>query len=226
MKARNTGDIRVTRPYNDQFYSLIIFLKQHNVNFIPSDIYSLYVPKLVPGRRVGSIMKTSIMDVRKFDKYHQIFIDKLFDDRYTFNLQSANPNMEVSKIQTFWKKNKTRKSHKLFKNDALLSRYTSSTAITDVLNNLDKLRTTKMLKTQKETQQSKFDRDIHDINTRRTLEIENRRKDYLAAKKIQRLFKTYKNKKRNSINSSSRKRKSSAAKKIQRKFRSFTQKRK
>ena len=223
MKARNTGDTRVTRPYNDQFYSLIIFLKQHNVDFIPSDIYSLYVPKLVPGRRVGSIMRTSIMDVRKFDKYHQIFIDKLFDDRYTFNLQSANPNMEVSKIQTFWKKNKTRKSHKLFKNDALLSRYTSSTAITDVLNNLDKLATKTMLTTQKKTQQAKFDRDIRDINTRRTLEMENKRKEYLAAKKIQKMFKTHK--KRTSINSSSRKRKSSAAKKIQRKFRSFTKKR-
>jgi hypothetical protein len=130
--------------------------------------------------------------------------------------------MAVSKIKTFWKKNKSRKDNKLFRNDAMLSRYMASNAITDTLNNFDKLTSKKMLK----TQQSKFDRDIHDINTRRTLEIENRRNQHLASKKIQRLFKTYKNKKRNSINSSSRKRKSSAAKKIQRKFRSFTQKRK
>jgi hypothetical protein len=223
MKASNTGNISVTRPYNDNFNSLLIFLKQHNVNFIPSDIYSLYVPKLVPGRLVNPITKTIMMDVRKLDRYHEIFLDKLFNDRYTFNLQSTtDPNMAVSKIKTFWKKNKSRKDNKLFRNDAMLSRYMASNAITDTLNNFDKLTSKKMLK----TQQSKFDRDIHDINTRRTLEIENRRNQHLASKKIQRLFKTYKNKKRNSINSSSRKRKSSAAKKIQRKFRSFTQKRK
>ena len=244
MRATNSGNVQVNtytkRPYNDTFCRLIDFLKNKDVEFIPSDIYSLQVPKLIPGRRIDPRMKTITMDVIKLDRYHQVFIDKLFDDRHTFNLQSENPNMTVSKIQTFWRKNKSRKEHKLFKNDSLLSRYTASNAIKDVLNNLDKLASDKILQTQKREQQENFDRSIHEINTKRTLEMENRRKDYFAAKKIQKLFKTYKNRKtkkevksfvRNSINTAlsnvhSKKRRSSAAKKIQRKFRSFTKRNK
>lgn len=234
MKSKNSGNIHVKRPYNDTIWNLINFIKDKNVNFFPPDIYSIDKPKLVPGRRVSS-MQHITTDVIRFDRYHQVFIDKLFDDRLTFNLQSENPNMAVSKIQTFWKKSKSRKDKKLFKSDALLPRYTASNAITNVLDNLEKLTNKKLLT----IRQQKFNKDIYDINTKRTLEMENRKKDYLAAKKIQNMFKTYKNRKtkkevksfvRNSINTAlsnvhSKKRKSSAAKKIQRKFRSFTKKR-
>lgn len=231
MKAKNIGNLNVARPYNDKFWELMEYLKKNKVNFIPSDIY-LINEHFIRDRR-------SILDIRRFDRYHQIFIDKIFDDRPSFNLQTPNPHISVSKIQTFWKKNKSRKDRKLFKNDALLSRYTSSSAITDVLNNLDKLASKKILQTQKQKQQEHFDKSIHDINTKRTLEIENRKKHYLAAKKIQKMFKTYKNRKtKKEVNSfvkkstttalsndHSKKRRSSAAKKIQRKFRSFTKKR-
>jgi hypothetical protein len=213
LKARNTGNVLVTRPYNDKFWDLIQYLKTNKVNFIPSDIY-LINEQFVRGRR-------SQLDIIHFDRYHQIFMDKIFDNRPSFNLQPSNPDMAVSKIQNFWKKNKSRKNHKLFGSDVLLSRYTASSAIKDVFNNFDKIHTNKAQRALK----TQFDKDIYDINTRRLLEIENRRKQHLAAKKIQKAFKTFKNKKRTSIKSSSGKIKSSAAKKIQHKFRSFTKKR-
>lgn len=181
MKARNNPNREInTNPYNTSFEKLLEFLKKNRVNFIPENIYKQYTS--------GNI----ILDVVKLDRLHEMFIEKIFNNEPYENI---HPDMSVSKIQTFWKKNKTRKNHKLFKSDMLLSRYTVSDAITESLNKFEKIKSNKLkIKTENSAAKKiqklfKTKRNISKIHS-------HHRKESSAAKKIQRKFRSFTHKKR------------------------------